>query len=286
MAKAQDNGRKRSRDIRAAAWLLLGTVLGVSRALAEEKPLRRLELILLESLRPSIMTVGLHIELAPDWNIYCTNPGDAGLAPALRWELPPGYEAGPLRFPTPEKFTHGDIVTYGFKSEVVILCDIQPASQLTPTEAPTIGCRLDWMACREICTTGKEVAKLSVAAQTKADLERSQAILSRFSSRFPKHLDRARIATQDARLIKSGSPWQVQFRLSGKDAGRVTDFYPYPLENFVVAHGGITAAAGNVVIPLEPSRPSAELSRIDGLLILGDDFYEVSIPVRPADKPS
>jgi DsbC/DsbD-like thiol-disulfide interchange protein len=286
MAEEQDNGRKRSRNIFSMAGLLLGTALGGSGALADEKPLRRVELILLESPRPSAMAVGLHVELAPEWSIYWINPGDAGVAPALHWELPPGYKAGPPRFPTPEKFIHGDIVTYGFKNEVVILCEIQPNRRLIPTEAPTIVCRLDWMACRESCTTGTETARLSVAAQTKADLGRSREILSRFSARFPKPLDKTRVSVQDARLIMSGNRRGVQFRLSGKDAGRVTDFYPYPLENFVAFHSRITAAAGKVVIPLEPSRPSAELAGIDGLLILGDESYEISIPVRSAGPSS
>jgi thiol:disulfide interchange protein DsbD len=252
----------------------------------EEKPLGKVELLLLESDPPSIMTVGLHIELAPGWHLYWINPGDAGLAPEIIWELPPGYQAGPLRFPNPEKIVHGDIVAYGFKNEVIILCEISASGPLTSIETPTIACRLDWMACRESCTTGRVTAKLLPAVQTQADLKRSREILSRFAARFPKPLETARITIKQAELFKAGNGWQVEILLSGEDAPRISDFYPYPLENFVVAHSRITVSGEKVVIPLEPSGSSATLSRIAGLLILGVDAYEVSIPVNPIDHSS
>jgi DsbC/DsbD-like thiol-disulfide interchange protein len=266
--------------------MLFSTALLAAVSNGEEKPLRKVELLLLESRQPSTITVGLHVELTPDWYIYWINPGDAGLAPEITWDLPPGYEAGPLRFPTPEKSIHCDIVVYGFENEVLILCEIRPSGRLTPTAAPTIACRLGWMACRESCVTGQETVKVSPAAQTPADIKRSGEILSRFAARFPKPLDTTRIRIKETGLAKSENGWRVEILLSGEDAARVSDFYPYPPENFVVAHGRIKASGGKVIIPLEPSGPAAALVRIDGLLILGDDAYEVSIPVKPIDHSS
>ena len=82
----------------------------------EEKPLRRVELLILED-RLTEVTVGFHVELAPGWFLYWLNPGDASLAPVVRWQFPTGFEAGRLRFPTPQKIVHGDIVTYGFEEQ-------------------------------------------------------------------------------------------------------------------------------------------------------------------------
>ncbi|HUU38771.1 MAG TPA: protein-disulfide reductase DsbD domain-containing protein, partial [Candidatus Desulfaltia sp.] len=275
MAKSRSDGRTGRRRGSLAWWMLFSTALFVAVSNSEEKPLRKVELLLLESHKASIMTVGLHIQLAPSWHLYWINPGDAGLAPEITWNLPPGYEAGPLRFPTPEKFVHSDIVAYGFKSEVLILCEIRPSGPLTATEMPTIACQLDWMACQESCITGREAIKVSPATQTPADLKRSRKILSRFARRFPKPLDTARISLKEAGFVKSRNGWQVEIPLMGKGGGLVSDFYPYPIENFVVAHNRIARSGGKVIIPLEPSGPSAVLVRIDGLLILGDDAYEV-----------
>jgi DsbC/DsbD-like thiol-disulfide interchange protein len=286
MDKRRDGGRTDKRRGRLVCWMLFTTALLAVGSKGEEKPLYNVELLLLESHPPSIITVGLHIELSPGWYLYWINPGDAGLAPEITWNLPPGYEAGPLRFPTPEKIVHGDIVVYGFKNEVIILCEIRPSGPLSPLKSPTIACRLDWMACRESCITGRETAKVLPGVQTQADLKRSREILSRFAARFPKPLETARITTKRAELLKAGNGWQLEVLFSGKDAPRISDFYPYPLENFVVAHHRITFSGEKVVIPLEPSGSSAALSQIAGLLIIGDDAYEVSVPVKSKDHSS
>lgn len=284
MDKARYRGRARGRGLRLAYWTMLSTAwLGTS-LLGEEKPLQKADLLLLES-GQSMMTVGLHIRLSPGWHLYWINPGDAGLAPEVTWKLPPGLEAGPLRFPTPEKIVHGDIVAYGFKNEVLILCDLRGSAPPASSENLSIACRLNWMACQESCVTGQESVNLSPAAQTYADIERSRVIMSRFAPRFPRTPDKTQLAVKEARLAKMGKGWRVEILLSGKDAGRVSDIYPYPVENFVIVHSRIAVSGEKVSIPLEPSGPSAALVRINGLIIIGDDSYEVSIPIKTINHP-
>ena len=280
MFKAKADGKCGDRKPLLAGFVFLAAaapfVLGSG---AEEKPLQKVELLLLES-NPSAMTVGLHIEIAPGWHLYWANPGDAGLAPEVTWELPAGYEAGALQYPVPEKIVSRDIVAYGFTTEVLILCEIKPAGTMIPSKPPAIACRLNWMACQESCVTGQEDMKISPEALTSAGGERSRGIMSRFAARFPKTIDAARFAAREAGLVKSGNGWQLHILLSGKGAARISDFYPYPVEDFVISHNRIAVSGGNVTIPLQPSGPSAALGRIDGLLILENDAYEISIPVK------
>lgn len=271
--------------LRMAAWLLISAALFSGSRQGEETPLPKVELLLLES-NPSVMVVGLRIEIASGWHLYWANPGDAGLAPEVFWELPRGHQAGPLQYPIPEKIVSGDIVAYGFKNEVLILCEIKPAGTGISAKLPAIACRLNWMACQESCLTGQEDLKVSPAALTPAEQERSREVMSRFAPRFPKPFDEAPIAAKEARFVKSGNRWQVEILLSGEDLSSVSDFYPYPPDNFVIVHSQITAVGGKVVIPLEPSDPSAALCRIDGLLILGDDAYMVSFPVETSTQPT
>ncbi len=270
---------RESRPLLAGCVILAATAPFVLGYGADEKPLQRAELLLLES-SSSAMTVGLHIGLAPGWHLYWVNPGDAGLAPEVIWKLPAGYEAGPLRYPVPEKIVSGDIVAYGFTNEALILCEIRFTSVEILKNPPAIACRLDWMACRESCVTGREDIEVSATAQTPAGKKMSGEIVSRFAHRFPKMLDERRIVVKAADLVKQGNKWQLEVQLSGKDAARVSDFFPHPPENFVIAHNRIAVSRGKVIIPLEPSGPSATLTRIEGLLIFGDDAYEVLIPVK------
>ena len=48
--------------------------------------------------------VALHLEMRPGWHVYWRNPGDAGLPPEIAWKLPPGFTAGEIAWPTPERF--------------------------------------------------------------------------------------------------------------------------------------------------------------------------------------
>jgi len=246
---------------------------------AEEKPLRLFEILVLED-HPNEVTVGLHIGLAKGWYLYWLNPGDAGLAPVVEWQLPPGYAAGKLSFPTPQKFVHGNIVTYGFTDAVLILCDIRRPATSTAADKPLITAVLDWMACRESCITGKSTAQVDLSSLSSADLQKSRSLLSLFSPRYPKSPNPADLTADEARLIKSPGRWAVEVALSGRDAARVSDFYPYPLDDFVIDHHRITLNGGKLITPVEPANPSAALSILSGLLIIDGTGYEVSISVK------
>ena len=245
----------------------------------EEKPLRQVELLVLED-RSTEITVGLHVELAPGWYLYWFNPGDAGLAPVVRWQLPPGFMAEKLRFPTPQKIVHDDIVTYGFKDETLILWDIRLPLPPSATDKSVITAILEWMACRESCITGETTVQLNLSSLSSAHIQRSRFVFSRFSSRYPISISAVELTANEARLIRPPGKWIVEITLSGRDAARVSDFYPYPLEDFVIDHHRITINGGKLIIPVEPSNPSATLSIVSGLLIINGAGFEVSISVK------
>ena len=45
--------------------------------------------------------LAIHMRPAPGWHGYWQNPGDAGLPMDVKWQLPKGFAAGPLRYPVP-----------------------------------------------------------------------------------------------------------------------------------------------------------------------------------------
>ena len=66
----------------------------------------------------------VHLVVAPGWHIYWRNPGDAGLPTAIAWTLPPGFAAGAIEWPIPERFKVGDIANYGYTGAVDLLVPI------------------------------------------------------------------------------------------------------------------------------------------------------------------
>jgi DsbC/DsbD-like thiol-disulfide interchange protein len=79
--------------------------------------------------------VALRLVSEPGWHTYWKNPGDAGSATNLRWTLPPGFRAGPILWPTPDRLAEPPLAAYGYQGEVLLLAEIE-APQALPARRP------------------------------------------------------------------------------------------------------------------------------------------------------
>ena len=61
--------------------------------------------------------LGVLLEMEEGWHVYWRNNGDSGGPTRVEWMLPAGFEAGPLRWPAPHKYSDyigkDEFVTYG-----------------------------------------------------------------------------------------------------------------------------------------------------------------------------
>jgi thiol:disulfide interchange protein DsbD len=141
------------------------------------------------------LSVGLRLRMDPEWHTYWKNPGDSGLPTRIRWTLPPGFEAGPLVWPTPERFASDPLASYGYSGEVVMLSEIRTPA-VAAGASVEIAARVDWLECREVCRPGK--AELALSLEVKAGDPPPDA-------RFVKDFAGAR-----ARLPKDRGPWSFE----------------------------------------------------------------------------
>ena len=94
--------------------------------------------------------LGIQFTLQPGWHIYWQNPGESGEAPKLRWNLPAGFEAGPVEWPTPERIRTKSVVSFGFDGTPLLgttLTRDRPLSALP--EHARFALHLSWLACEE-----------------------------------------------------------------------------------------------------------------------------------------
>jgi thiol:disulfide interchange protein len=110
--------------------------------------------------------VVLHLHMDENWHTYWINPGDAGLATVIKWTLPPGWSAGTIEWPTPEKHSMGPLTTYGYGGDVYLPVKITPTAALDGQLPPHlhIKAHATWLVCQEECIPGK--ADLTVALDT------------------------------------------------------------------------------------------------------------------------
>src|ERR1700690_3634015 len=104
----------------------IGTILAVWLCLAActaHAAPTRVRLILSADIAKPGDTVwaGVDLKMEPGWHTYWKNPGAAGLATKIEWQLPPGITNGGIEWPLPEKFPPVEVTTYGYENEVVLL---------------------------------------------------------------------------------------------------------------------------------------------------------------------
>ena len=112
--------------------------------------------------------VALHLTIEEGWHVYWKNPGDAGMPLKIEWNLPSGFEAGPLQWPFPAQFTTADMMGFGYENQVVLLSQITPASNLDEGSLHPIKAQIEWLVCSStMCLPGAGDANFSARAEQK-----------------------------------------------------------------------------------------------------------------------
>lgn len=133
--------------------------------------------------------VALHLELEKDWHVYWKNPGDAGIPLKVEWILPAGFEAGPLQWPFPEKFTAADMVGFGYTSEVTLLSQVTPPAQLEPSAKMDLQAKINWLVCSSLtCQPGSTTITLPLTVSTEQPHAKAQfaAIFEQARTKIPQ----------------------------------------------------------------------------------------------------
>ncbi len=206
---------------------------------------------------------GVHLKIAPGWHTYWINSGDSGLPISVEWELPPGWKAGNLQWPLPEKHVEqGDMLTYGYNSEVFLMAELTPPANLPPGAEVALRAKVSWLVCDQSCVPGN------------ADLSLKLPVANADAGGPPPPADQATLFSRYGALLpRTGAPpypvrWEphdteVYLKVSGLPAGAKIDFYP---ATDIPRHPELLSPDA-IRIPL-PKPPEAPF--VQGLLIVGD----------------
>ncbi|MBC8008898.1 MAG: hypothetical protein H7067_02220, partial [Burkholderiales bacterium] len=127
------------------------------------------------------VVVGLRLVHQPHWHTYWIAPG-TGFPPSLIWELPPGWTAGPLRWPAPHRVydTSKNLAGNGYEGVVTLPVTLTPPAGLAPDQPVTLRAKADWLMCKDVCIPGKAALSLTLTptapgAMTTANVTDSDA---------------------------------------------------------------------------------------------------------------
>jgi thiol:disulfide interchange protein DsbD len=166
----------------------------------------------------STLWVDLHLSIKPGWHIYWRNPGDSGLPTTIEWELPSGFSAGAISWPTPEHFVQEGIGNFGYAGSADLLIPISVAKEVSGGGTAVLSAEASWLVCAEICIPGGANLSLSlpvVAGPATSDpaavalfaaSRRQLPVTAAFESRFVAGADNYHLLVPEAALVALQDP--------------------------------------------------------------------------------
>ena len=213
-------------------------------------------------------TAGLLLKMVPGWHTYWQFPGDAGIPTEIKWQLPPGWKAGPIQWPVPLKLDEpGDIQIYGYHDEVLLLVSLTPPLKIAGASVH-LAAQADWLVCEKICIPGGAKVQLDLpvgAPATPANTE----LFAKYQERLPRSLPES----GGAALHWDRQPNELKLTILDRSLARSSslDFFPLPEAPTITGHPRRSQAKdGSVVftIPVESAPPG--LQSLGGLLVAED----------------
>jgi thiol:disulfide interchange protein DsbD len=203
----------------------------------------------------------------------------------LKWKLPPGWKVGGIQWPIPLKtIDPGDIETYGYENEVLLMQEITPPHKLDVSSAK-ISTEANWLVCEKICIPGGATLQLDLpisAASEQANAE----LFDHYRRLLPQNWPPANVAT--ANWTRVGSDLRLKVTSATLAKYPWIDFFPLPDEGTVVGHPSTELRDQNQIsfrIPIESS--AKNLSSMAGLVVFaqqpnGTDRSAWQITTAPA----
>ena len=236
-------------------------------------------------------TVGLLLRMAPGWHTYWKFSGDAGLPTELKWKLPPGWKVGDIQWPIPLKtIDPGDIETYGYENEVLLMQEVTPPSKLDglPAKPST---EANWLVCEKICIPGGATLQLDLPVASTSQPANTD-VFARYRRLLPQNLPGRNVAR--ANWSRVGSDLRLKITSGTLAKYPAVDFFPLPEQETIVGHPAVQSRNNNEIvfrIPLE-SAPN-DLSSMAGLAVFAQQpngdaraaWQITSAPAVSASRP-
>ncbi len=166
---------------------------------------------------------GLRLKMDAHWHTYWQNPGDSGMPTTIQWKLPPGFKAGQIQWPAPQKLPIPPLMNYGYEGEIVLPVELSVPKDWPAGQVARIAARADWLVCKDVCLPGGADLEVSLPVVTgNAAPERKWAAL------FDAAL--AKLPTQKiAGATATTADGLIELTLPGIKAANLGGLYVFPI---------------------------------------------------------
>jgi thiol:disulfide interchange protein DsbD len=217
-------------------------------------------------------TAGLYFQLEPGWHVYWINAGDSGEPPRIKWTLPEGIAADAMQFPAPKRLPLGPLMDFGYENEVLFPVPMHVSPTFKPTgESATLGGKVDWLVCREVCIPGKatldvERKALSSPPSSPTFVSADQQLVARLHRTLPQQLP----AGMQAKFMPTATGFTLTV-ITGRHESNA-QFFPFDQNQLAnAAPQQVTPLNNGLEISLKKDENLQQnLSTLHGLIVLAD----------------
>lgn len=210
-------------------------------------------------------TVMIAIEMRTEkgWHGYWSNPGEAGVAPLLKWNLPPGAKMDAVRFPVPQPLSVAGLMNYVFEGDHALLVPLIVPKGLAKGTALPVRLDANWLACTdEVCVPERGSFMLDLKVGDGAPDQRAR--FDAWRSKLPTPLGSQALFERKGGVLRLAIPYPAGAaiatpRFFPADKGMISDAAPQQF-----------GRAGDLLIAELKLPDGAKDSLPVGLLALGD----------------
>ena len=156
------------------------------------------------------MWVAVRLKPTRGWHTYWRYAGDVGSAPSVVWNLPSGWKAGEIVWPTPNRMSSPPLASYGYKREIVLATPIEVPRTARVGSTVNVAGRITWVVCDEECVSDEvdlSVTRPVAAASAAIDATVTTAIgLEQQRAPLPQGDWTARAAVDSSDVILFARP--------------------------------------------------------------------------------
>lgn len=210
------------------------------------------------------ITVALAMTPETGWHGYWENPGDAGKGMTLKWDLPKGVTAGPLRYPVPETLIISGLMNYVYEGPYAPLVELRLPPGMKAGDALPIRVRADWLACTDkICVPEGDDLALDLVVGNGGIGPDQQKAFDGYRARLPRPLGGEGRFASDGKRLRLAIPFPA--------ATKVSDPYFFPLTENAARYSSPQSVTRNgnwLIVETEAAGPAPDELR--GLFRTGE----------------
>ena len=129
-------------------------------------------------------TLLFHLRMRKGWHAYWKNPGDSGLAPSFKWQLPPGFRVGKIQWLPPERIKLGPLTNFGYKNDAYYLIPISSRHKVYGQHILKV--KADWLVCDQECVPQTSTLSIPINIGRYDQPSTSEKLIKLLRKKLPK----------------------------------------------------------------------------------------------------